>query len=193
MEEYSGSRFDAISGAVRKKRSQPFRRPPPDSQTYDESNVQSSSSPAPLSDDGKGSSDDTTGGHTNSRIKEFNLNQGVVLVSSSGGGEFNEHSASGISNQRSSEGVLAPTKGKNTSAGEADNYGLQNDGLESDTKVTKVKLKVGGITRTISTSNYASESGSSRSSRAPDPSRRGKQVNLFHYCWIIAKHNMLSC
>lgn len=190
MEESGGgARANVVKGAVRKRRSQPFRRPRPD-----ETNGQSSSSPAQASDDAsKGSSDEINGVDTNSRRKEFNLNQCTARVSSSskteddGGYSIsynNEPTRSRSSNKRSNEGVLAPANRKNGISRD-DNSEWQNgenpreaDGFDefgNESTVKKVKLKVGGVTRTISTSNGAAESGSSKNSQASHFSRRGKQ------------------
>ncbi|KAK7284571.1 hypothetical protein RJT34_19319 [Clitoria ternatea] len=112
----------------------------------------------------------------------------------------NEPGRSGLHNKRCSEGVLAPANWKGSSkvkdnldseSRSAELYGGRNaeslgqfggsqDGLGNESRVKKVKLKVGGVTRTIqanSASNGASESGSTtKSSRASDASRaRQKQ------------------
>ncbi|OIV95359.1 hypothetical protein TanjilG_07515 [Lupinus angustifolius] len=113
-----------------------------------------------------------------------------------------EPGRSGLHNRRASEGVLAPANWKGSSksrdnfdseAKNADMYGGRNpedvslgqlgvsqDGSGNENKVKKVKLKVGGVTRTIqanSASNSASGSASTiKSSRSSDASRsRQKQ------------------
>ncbi|XP_015891755.2 uncharacterized protein LOC107426162 [Ziziphus jujuba] len=117
-------------------------------------------------------------------------------------GEFNafynnEPGRSGFNNKRSSEGVLAPANWKSTSvvkdcfeseSRSADVSSGQNsespssrqsgvllDGFGNESKVKKVKLKVGGVTRTIqanSASNGTTGGGSSaKSSRISDASR----------------------
>ncbi|KAK7337531.1 hypothetical protein VNO77_18111 [Canavalia gladiata] len=109
----------------------------------------------------------------------------------------NEPGRSGLHNKRCSEGVLAPANWKgsikvkdslDSESRNADLYGGRNpeslnlgqfggsqDGSGSENRVKKVKLKVGGVTRTIqanSASNGASGSGStSKSSRSSDASR----------------------
>ena len=97
------------------------------------------------------------------------------LYANSGLRDASEQGQSGSSNKRSSEGVLAPANWKNTSRAKEsmepqktmalnrkadDSGGPSQDGLGSDTKVKKVKLKVGGVTRTIDAN--------SKSSRVPD-------------------------
>lgn len=183
MEEFGGNHFIVMSGPVRRRRTHLFRRPRPDSCSYDE-NEPSHSSPAPPSDDAsKGSSDETISGETNFKRKEFNLNQRVHVSSSAGteteeslknlredDGGFsayyrnNEHGHGRIINKRSSEGVLGPANWKSTNwqNGDCQTHGqsvvaLDESGNES--RVKKVKLKVGGVTHTISTSNGASEAG----------------------------------
>ncbi|XP_022770802.1 calponin homology domain-containing protein DDB_G0272472-like [Durio zibethinus] len=201
MEEFSGSHFDGVNNAVRKKRSQTSRRPRPDSQSFAESQDNSPLSSTPPSDDvSKVSSDENAGGDANSKRKEFNVNQFVSRISSAVGfevekahkrkkdGEFNafynnEPRRSGSNSKRSSEGVLAPTNWKRTSkekewleleSRNIEIYGGKNDEIQSsvqgavidvnESKVKKVKLKVGGVTRTIhanSTANGFPGNGSS--------------------------------
>ncbi|KAI4301513.1 hypothetical protein L6164_034786 [Bauhinia variegata] len=221
MEDLGGTRFDGLSNAVRKKRSQTSRRPRPDSQPVSEGHDLSPLSSTPHSDDtGKGSSDENGGYDINSKRKEFNLNQCVSQVSlvtaaedekslkkSKKDGGFhafynNEPGRGGLHNKRSSEGVLAPANWKGSStlkdgleseSRSANVYGGRNseglglgqsgvpqDGFGNDNRVKKVKLKVGGVTRTIqanSSSNGASGNGSTtKSSRSSDVSRlRQKQ------------------
>ncbi|KAI4319369.1 hypothetical protein MLD38_032973 [Melastoma candidum] len=208
MEELTGNngaQLHGIGGAVRKKRSQTFRRRP-DLQSHSEGQDTSPLSSAPPSEDvSKGSSDENNGGDSNSKRKEFNLNQCVIRVSSTAGSDseksrkknqrddvgFNDFyntdpGRSGPSNKRSSEGVLAPANWKGASKA-PDSHGGRNSeiqssgpsgmprdglGLGNENKVKMVKLKVGGVTRTISTSNGGSESGSSaKNSRQSDSSR----------------------
>ncbi|KAE8693705.1 receptor-like serine/threonine-protein kinase ALE2-like [Hibiscus syriacus] len=187
MEEFFGTRFSGVNNAVRKKRSQTFRRPRPDSQSYTESHDRSSLSSAPPSDDmSKVSSDENAGGDANSKRKEFNLNQHVSGISPAVGVEVekthkrkkedggfnafysNEPGRIGSSSKRSSEGVLTPANWKSKSKGnelseqesrKIDIYVGMNGEIQSSTegtvtdanesKVKKVKLKVGGVTRTI--------------------------------------------
>lgn len=106
----------------------------------------------------------------------------------------NEPGRSGFNSKRSSEGVLAPANWKSMNAikdgvesesrsadvysgwnGESSNS-RQSDGFGNENKLKKVKLKVGGVTRTIQPNSAAngvsgvSES-SSKSSRSSDASR----------------------
>ncbi|XVF72752.1 hypothetical protein PTKIN_Ptkin12aG0145600 [Pterospermum kingtungense] len=202
MEEFSGTRFDGVNNAVRKKRSQTSRRPRPDSLSMAESQDHSPLSSTPPSDDvSKVSSDENAGGDAISKRKEFNVNQHVPRISPAVGVEVekahkrkkedggfnafynNESGRSGSSSKRSSEGVLAPANWKTTSkekewseleSRNVDIYGGCNEEIHSsvqgavidvnESKVKKVKLKVGGVTRTIhanSTANGLAGNGSS--------------------------------
>ncbi|KAK4273289.1 hypothetical protein QN277_021718 [Acacia crassicarpa] len=204
MEDLGGTRFAGISNAVRKRRSQTSRRPRPDSQPISEGHdLYPMSSTSPSDDVAKASSDENAGCDSNSKRKEFNLNQCFSRGSSStapendkshennkNDGGFhafynNEPRQSGLSNRRCSEGVLAPANWKGSSklkdtleseskSGEAnggrnsewlnpEQSGVPSDGLGNESRVKKVKLKVGGVTRTIqanSVSNGTSGSGS---------------------------------
>ncbi|XP_058738375.1 uncharacterized protein LOC131610438 [Vicia villosa] len=195
MEDLGSTRFDGISNAVRRKRSQTSRRPRPDSQPVVDDLTPSSTPPSDSPD--KASSDENDGYvNTGSKRKEFNLNHCVTQPSPAVG-------RGGLHNRRSSEGVLAPANwkgssskfkdgldsesknadvygGRNTEGSSLGQFGVSQDGLGNENRVKKVKLKVGGVTRTIqanSASNSASGSGStSKSSRLSDASRpRQKQ------------------
>lgn len=223
MDEFGGSRYNGITNPVRKKRTQTYRRPRPDSQPLDEGHDNSPLSSTPPSDDlSKVSSEENASGDTNSRRKELNLNQCVSKFPSTAGAEseklyeknkkdggfnafYNKVSGrSGFNNRRSSEGVLAPANWKNSSKlkdgfesepRNVDIYGGRNgeslssgqagvslDGSGNENKVKKVKLKVGGVTRTIqanTASNGAVGGGSSsKSSRSSDASRLRQKQNL---------------
>ncbi|KAE8009343.1 hypothetical protein FH972_005783 [Carpinus fangiana] len=223
MDEFGGSRYNGISNPVRKKRTQTYRRPRPDSQPLDEGHDNSPLSSTPPSDDlSKVSSEENASGDTNSRRKELNLNQCVSKFHSTAGSEseklyeknkkdggfnafYNKASSrSGFNNRRSSEGVLAPANWKNSSklkdgfeseSRNVDIYGGRNgeslssgqagvplDGSGNENKVKKVKLKVGGVIRTIqanTASNGAVGGGSSsKSSRSSDASRLRQKQNL---------------
>ncbi|KAM7495791.1 hypothetical protein LguiA_020205 [Lonicera macranthoides] len=188
MDENGGSRFEGIGNTVRRKRSQTFRRPRPESQPFTDGRDRSPLSSTPPSDDAsKLSSDENNGFVSNSRRKVFNLNQcdsrgfsatgadgdypskkikkedaGTdILYSNEGPGDGTEQA-----DKQFSEGVIAPSR-------------HAGDGLGNENKLKKVKLKVGGVTRTIQTkssSHGASGSGSStksaRSSDAPRPRQK---------------------
>ncbi|OMO82114.1 PAPA-1-like conserved region [Corchorus olitorius] len=194
MEEFSGTRFENMNNAVRKKRSQPSRRPRPDSQFAEDQDHSPPLSSTPPSDDmSKVSSDENVGGDANSKRKEFSLNQCMSRSSPAVGIEVekthrrkkedggfnafynNEPGRSGSSNnKRSSEGVLAPANWKSTSKAKewsepelsnVDVYGGSNGDIQSpvqgavtdsnESKVKKVKLKVGGVTHTIHANSAA--------------------------------------
>ncbi|XP_031250386.1 uncharacterized protein LOC116108271 [Pistacia vera] len=197
MEELGGHCFNGINNAIKKKRSQTSRRPRPDSQSF----VESRDSTPPSDDVSKISSDENVGCGNKSKRKEFNLNQSVSGFSSGSGfegekpqkkakredGGFNifynsEVGRSGHNNKRASEGVLAPANwrrnGESQSPGQ---LGVNCDGLGNESKVKKVKLKVGGVTHTIqanSTANGVAGGGSSKNSQSPDDSRPRQKQNL---------------
>lgn len=203
MEEFGTNHSDVLRGAMRRRRSH-RRRPNPYS--YDEGNEPSPLSPTPPSDDAsKGSSDENINGETSFKRKEFNLNQCMHVSSSAGtdakkllsndkedDGGFNafynnEHGRAGIIEKRSSEGALAPANwkssirqnGENQSLGQS---GIVLDGSGNENKVKKVKLKVGGVTRTISASNGESEAGT------PKSVKQNAQVLMVHpglFCIIV--------
>ncbi|GMI73714.1 hypothetical protein like AT2G47350 [Hibiscus trionum] len=178
MEEFSGTRLNGVNNAVRKKRSQPCRRPRLDSQSFSESQDHSPLSSTPPSDDvSKVSSDENAGGDANSNRKEVNLNQYDSRISPDTGFEVekthkrkkedggfnafydNEPGRSGSNSKRSSKGVLAPANWKSTSKVkewselESRDAEIQSSGQavtdNNESKVKKVKLKVGGVMRTI--------------------------------------------
>ncbi|KAL5561024.1 hypothetical protein UlMin_030771 [Ulmus minor] len=208
-------RFDGIGNAIRKKRSQTFRRPRPDDDLP-------MSTTAPSDDADKASSDENFGCDSNSGRKEYSLNQCVSRVSfepsvegekpvmdrKDGGFKSfynSEPRQGGLIGKRSSEGVLSPANLKSTSvmkddheseSRSADVFSGRNDeslsskvsgvtveGSANENKVKKVKLKVGGVTRTIqanSTSNGVSGFGeySSKSSRSSETSTPQHKPNL---------------
>ncbi|KAJ4727817.1 HIT zinc finger,PAPA-1-like conserved region isoform 1 [Melia azedarach] len=155
----------------------------------------------PSDDASKVSSDENADYDNKSKPKEFNLNQCVSGFSSAAGTEGekqqkrikkedggfdtfynNELGRNGYNNKRSSEGVLAPANwrrnGENQSSGQ---LGVNFDGSGNESKVKKVKLKVGGVTRTIhanSKTNGASGGGSSKGSQSSDDSRLRQKQNL---------------
>ncbi|KAM1169685.1 hypothetical protein ACFX19_031968 [Malus domestica] len=219
MEDWGNNhRLDSISSAVRKKRSQTFRRPRPDSYTelHDESPL---SSTTPSDDQSKVSSDENAGCDANSKRKELSLNECMARGSSAAGnGEKphkmdsngggcnsfykNEPGRNESNNKRSSEGCLAPANWKSSSLmkddlitesisagafngrnGESPSTRLSGlDGFGNENKVKKVKLKVGGVTRTIqanSTLNGTTEGGSTtKTARLSDVSRPRQKQNL---------------
>ncbi|KAK1385054.1 PAPA-1 domain-containing protein [Heracleum sosnowskyi] len=173
MDEYGGTRLDGIASAVRRKRSQTSRRPKPES-------LSSLSSTPPSEDIAKVSSDENTGYDGSSKRKTFNLNQCISRSSSSRmdgetafkkmkDGESGMLCGSGglegdnVTGQSQNEGVISSSKQSD----------VVSNGVVHETKFKKVKLKVGGITRTIQTSQATSESGTStksvRLSEAPQP------------------------
>lgn len=74
----------------------------------------------------------------------------------------NDHN--GDYSKRHSEGVLAPINWRCTS--NMGNFGAVSDGLGNENKVKKVKLKVGGITRTINAKSAQDGSAGAGSTRS---------------------------
>ncbi|OMO86279.1 PAPA-1-like conserved region [Corchorus capsularis] len=162
MEGFGGLGFSNANSATRKKRSITLRRPRSESQPHSELHDFSSLSSTPPSDN-----------------NTMNVEDGAYEESdeASNDGSFqgsNVQRQGGVDSTRSSEGVLAPTNWKSTSM--VGSFGIVSDGPENEKKIKKVKLKVGGVTRTIdakSVSDGASGVGSSstKSSHFPDAPR----------------------
>ncbi|KAL0459777.1 UNVERIFIED_CONTAM: hypothetical protein Slati_0604900 [Sesamum latifolium] len=148
MDQSRVPRLEGIGVAIKKKRSQASRRPRPEAQSLPDPSPLSST---PVSDDMSKVSSDENIGDGNSGGKMFNLNQCVsrsLPVSASDSG----------SNVILSNGT--------------------SDGAGNDNKLKKVKLKVGGVTRTIQTkssSNGASGSGSSAKTNQSSDNARPRQ------------------
>lgn len=206
--------FSDVNSAVRKKRSNTFRRPRNDSQVpLDYHDISSLSSTPPSDDLSKGSSDDNNDFGSISQKKEINLNECSTRASFSNVAEYesaknviknedggfadsdeasnsgsfrgsNEQRNIGVDSGRSSKGVLAPANWKSTSK-VGRHTEVVSDGLDNENKVKKVKLKVGGVTRTIQAktiSDGASAVGSSttKSSRISDgPRPPQKLIQVF--------------
>lgn len=100
----------------------------------------------------------------------------------------NEWKQSGLDSKRHSEGVLAPTNWKSTS--NDGSFGAVSDGLENEKKVKKVKLKVGGVTRTIDAKSVTDGSSSGKSTRFSGASHSLQkfviQVSILHNIQITA-------
>lgn len=207
MEGFGGLGVSDVSSAVRKKRSNASRRPRNDSPLPLDYRELSS-----LSDVSKGSSDENNGYGSVTRKKEMSLklcssrasfnnnaesesakdmikNEDGGRVDSdeaSNNGSFlgsNEQKHSAVNSKRCSKGVLAPANWTSTS--NVGHLEAVSDDLDNENKVKKVKLKVGGVVRTIhanSISDGASAVGSSttkssRISDAPRPRQKIRQVS----------------
>ncbi|KAL2485729.1 HIT zinc finger [Abeliophyllum distichum] len=151
MDQSRAPQFDGIGVTIRKKRSQTLRRPRPEPPSLPH---QSPISPPPLSDDtSKISSDEI--GDGNSKGKMFNLNQCVSRP--------------------------FPTSGSDSGSNVLNSNGVSGDGMGNENKLKKVKLKVGGVTRTIQTnsnSNGASGSASSAKTNQSSDSRQRQKLIL---------------
>ncbi|KAH9609113.1 hypothetical protein KSS87_004479 [Heliosperma pusillum] len=195
MEEFGSSGFERIGNAVRKKRTHTFRRRP-ESQSVsdgpedlrvgssDENSGGGSSRRKEISLSQCGSRFPGVSGSEGEKTVKKNKKTDVGLDELYGNTSFD-----GAEKGRSSEGALAPVSRKNTIRikGSVEPHktmalntkteeisGPSLDGLEAGTenKVKKVKLKVGGVTRTIDANS------SSKSSRALDTmSSRHNTIN----------------
>ncbi|XP_034912842.1 uncharacterized protein [Populus alba] len=209
-----GFGFSDASSAVRKKRSNTSRRPRNESHAPSGYiDVTSLSSTPPSETVSKVSSDENNDHGSilrkkkvslilcNSRASSSNLDdcesaQNMMKNEDGGFGESDEASNngsfrgsserrhSGVDSRRLSQGVLAPANWKSTSSSLV-HVGGSSDGVGNESKVKKVKLKVGGITRTITAksasdgaSAVAVRSSSSKSSRFPDPRQKTVEENL---------------
>ncbi|KAF6170946.1 hypothetical protein GIB67_014763 [Kingdonia uniflora] len=179
MDGFGTSGFDNIGNTVRKKRSNTSRRPRSDSQPFPDN--RSLSSTPPSENASKLSSDEHSGFDTSSRRKELNLNHRApgdssvtwyegetarkkirkvtdfgeldpVYRSGSSRGN-NELGKNGSEFKRSSEGILAPSNWKSTSRINESHGSRHLEGERNENKLRKVKLKVGGVTRTIHTNS----------------------------------------
>lgn len=92
-----------------------------------------------------------------------------------------EQRHSGDNPKRHSEGVLAPANWRSTN--NVGHSGTASDGLGTETKVKKVKLKVGSITRTINTKSIPDATGgagspSAKSYHYSDASRQRQKFSF---------------
>ncbi|CAN1219497.1 hypothetical protein LINPERPRIM_LOCUS1614 [Linum perenne] len=167
-----GFGFSDASSAVRKKRSSTSRRPRPESQLPSDPYDVSSLSSTPPSDNNTLKADD--GGFVES--DEASNNSGSFR------GSNNDQRHSVADSRRCSEGVLAPANWKNSTTGNFEATAA-SDGAANSSKFKKVKLKLGGVTRTInanSPSDGASAVGpsSTKSSHFPGSEHRPTKDNL---------------
>lgn len=150
MDESGGTPFEGLNPTVRKKRSLMVRRPRPDNSFFLESRDQSPLTP--VSDDfGRVSSDENTD-DANAGRKMFNLNHCMSRGSASRVDEdftFKKSKDGGSSLLYSNGDPGDDTFPQHGSS--LRQPGSVQDGVGNDSKLKKVKLKVGGVTRTIQT------------------------------------------
>jgi INO80 complex subunit B len=162
MDENGGSsRLESIGNMVRRKRSQTSRRPRPESQPLTESRDRSSLSSTPSDDASKLSSDDTNGVDPNPRRKLFNLNQCDSKSDYPNKKFRKEDVANGISYS-------------NEAAIEQGATQVTGDELGNKNTLKKVKLKLGGVTRTI----QAKSSNSTKTARATDATKPRQKLTV---------------
>lgn len=184
MEGFGGSNF------VKKRRSVTSRRPRPDSQFVFEGRDASSYSSTPSSDNGSKLSPEQNLGYPLKLASVNNLEglgssrkvrkeerkygdvSGFYGNESSRGGQ----SGSGSDLKRYREGVLAPANSKNSGSVTAlgNSWSVEN-------KPKKVKLKVGGVTRTFHPKPSSENDGSGYSAKpsgSAETSRHGQKLIL---------------
>ncbi|CAN4113392.1 unnamed protein product [Withania somnifera] len=150
MDESGGTQFEGLNPTVRKKRSHMLRRPRPDNSFFHESRDQFPLTP--VSDDFVRVSSDENTDDANAGRKMFNLNHCMSRGSASRlDDDFTfKKSKDGGSNLLYSNGDPGddtfPLHGSSLRQ-----PGTVQDGVGNDSKLKKVKLKVGGMTRTIQT------------------------------------------
>lgn len=153
MEDIGGSQFDGIGTTIRKKRSQSSRRPRPEAQLFSESHDLSPLSSIPVSDDLSKVSSDENVGDANYKGKMFNLNQ-CMLRDPSTCRDEDAYSHKKIKKEEDGTGTLHINGYSEDfiDYGQVDPHGSQItvvDSIRNENKLKKVKLKVGGVTRTI--------------------------------------------
>lgn len=205
MEGLGGVGFTDTVSTFKKKRSNTSRRPRGDTRQHsDYRDISSLSSTPPSENAGKVSSDENTNYGPNHRKKEINLNQlnsrasarcitegesSYKLMTNDNEcfGEFDDARMNGGNDsKRCSEGVLAPANWKTTPMKAREGFDSQSRARENNSSGTekrlkKLKLKVGGVTRTFHTkTDGASVGGSSstKSSRSSDAPRSRQKLIL---------------
>ncbi|XP_050224792.1 uncharacterized protein LOC126674387 [Mercurialis annua] len=164
-----GFRFSDASSAAKKRRSNTSRRPRNDTPLPSDYLDISSLSSTPPSDSNVSKPEDGGFGESDEASNNFSFRGS------------NEQRNSGVESRRCSEGVLTPANWKNTS--NLGQFRGSTDGVGSENKVKKVKLKVGGIIRTIN-ANTASDgasavgSSSTRSSRFQDSLQKSNEDKM---------------
>lgn len=140
MEGFGGPKFSSVTSVMKKKRSTKSRRARPDSQFIIERQDTSSLSSAPSSE------------NRSSYAPKIASLSSIEGVSSSRRirkeGKYGDYSGlygSGEDTKRISESVLALPNWKSSSSGSVGG----NSNIVGETKLKKVKLKVGGVTRTF--------------------------------------------
>ncbi|XP_044502463.1 uncharacterized protein LOC123223370 [Mangifera indica] len=162
MEEITSHGFNGINNAAKKKRSQTSRRP--------------------LDDVSKISSDENVGSDNKSKQKERETPKRGKRED--GGFNIfynNEPGQSGRNNKRASEGVLAPANWRRNGESQSPGLlGVNSDGLGNESKVNKVKLKLGGVTHTIQANSTANvvTGNASKNSQSPDDFRPRQKQKL---------------
>nr|GFB12257.1 PAPA-1-like conserved region [Tanacetum cinerariifolium] len=155
MDEFGVPRFDATGNTYRRKNTSTCRRPKP-KEALPQSHVSLSSTPA-SHDAGKISSD-VNGVDSNPKRKVFNLNQ----LTRTKGEPSNRVRKENVRYSYSA----SHSNGSSSNVNKDRKIGVNHNGGGSESKIIKVKLKVGGVTRTIqpksNNANVASDASRSR-------------------------------
>ncbi|PWA84106.1 HIT zinc finger, PAPA-1-like conserved region [Artemisia annua] len=181
MDEFGVPRFDATGNTFRRKRTPTCRRPKPE-EALPENHVSLSSTP-PSDDAGKISSDEN-GVDANPKRKVYNLNQGTRTE-----GEPSKR----VRKENGRYSNASYSNGSSADVNEDAKSGVNNGG-GSESKIKKVKLKVGGVTRTIqpksNNATVASDTSRSRpklilqdNSDEDDSPALGKKIGLQGIPW----------
>ncbi|KAI3693814.1 hypothetical protein L1987_76766 [Smallanthus sonchifolius] len=125
MDEFGGPRFEGTGTTFKRKRTQTCRRPKPEVPAFPENHDQASLSSTPPSDDAGKISSDENAVDANPKRKVFNLNQCATRT------EIEYSNKIHNSELHSNGGLIDANEGVN------------------ENKLKKVKLKLGGVTRTI--------------------------------------------
>ncbi|KAL3349791.1 hypothetical protein AABB24_022721 [Solanum stoloniferum] len=193
MENFSGF---GLGNTFRKQRTDLYRRPQKESQLNLDCRENSSISSTPPSDSlSKASSCDNADYGNISRTSYSNLSEAEAAGGLGAEGGNSGYSCSSdteqkdgqIDTSRFSEADLTTSRVEDPKSGTvmcSDHSGLPgvvSDGAGNDTKVKKVKLKVGGVTRTIHTSVAGSSSTKSSSSSDAPQTWQPKQNTGGHH------------
>nr|GLL30589.1 uncharacterized protein LOC109191262 [Ipomoea trifida] len=184
MDEFGSTQIEVPASSTRKRRSSIPRRPRPDIQLFSGSYDPSPLPSTPVSNDVGRISSDETDGDVNSGGKIFSLTQCISRGSPATIPECENP------NKKIKDDLGSRVSYGNGGLGDDTHHqrsptrqlGTIRNGVGNDNKLKKVKLKVGGVTRTIQAKNGshgASGSGSStKSSRPSDASRSRQKLTL---------------
>ncbi|XP_059313301.1 uncharacterized protein LOC132064369 [Lycium ferocissimum] len=179
MDNFSGF---GLGKACRKQRTDLYRRPPKESLSLLDSHDNSSISSTPPSDSlSKASSCDNADYGNISRTSYSNLSD---TEQKDGQIDMSRSKEEDLTTSQIEDPKINGTVTCNNHSGPS---GVASDGIGNDNKVKKVKLKVGGVTRTIHTSVAGSSSTKSSSSSDSPQTGQPKQNTGGHYSSYTGK------